>query len=70
MLNAIFALVARGQITEQILTEWLATAARRGQSTLIDPWLELVRGLFVTGTVDGEQALRDQSLGWSGRCWR
>jgi hypothetical protein len=65
MLNAIFALVARSQITERIISKWVASAVRAGLSSLLDSWLELARGLFVTGTVDGARAVRDQSLGWS-----
>ncbi len=64
MISGIFALAARGAFTEQVTGRWQAGAAEARLSGMIDPWLELVRGLFVTEAVNATKIAHDASQGW------
>ena len=64
MLSAVFALAARGAITEKILEQWDANAARAELSLIVMPWLSFIKALFIDNTLDAETAVRDQSLAW------
>jgi len=64
MLNAVFALAARGAVTRSVLDEWSLSASRAGLSATVDSWLAFIEALFVDGTVDAEEAVRDTSRAW------
>ncbi len=64
MLNAVFALAARGSVTKQVLDQWMASAARAGLSAIVAPWLAFVESLFIDNTLHGETAVRDPSRAW------
>ena len=61
MLNAVFALAARGAITRDVIDGWRARAA------LPDPvksWLDFVDALFVSQTLDAGTEMQDVSRPW------
>jgi len=64
MLNAVFALAARGVVTKEVLDHWTASATRSGLSAIVTPWLAFVAGLFVYNTIDAEAAARETSQAW------
>jgi hypothetical protein len=51
MLNAVFALAARGTITKEVLDQWTASAVRADLSAIVAPWLAFVAALFVDNTI-------------------
>jgi hypothetical protein len=65
MLTAVFALAARGTMTEEMLDQWKASAVRAGLSVAVSSWLAFVQALFVDNTIGAEAAVRDASLAWS-----
>jgi hypothetical protein len=64
MLDAVFALAARGSVTKEVLERWTASAARAGLSAIAVPWLAFVAALFVDNTINAEAAARDTSRAW------
>jgi hypothetical protein len=64
MLNAVFALAARGVVTRAILDQWSLSAGRARLSPIVDPWLAFAAALFVDNTISAETAVRDTSLAW------
>jgi hypothetical protein len=64
LLNAIFALAARGAETREVLEKWTASAAHARLATVVGPWIKFVEALFVSNTSNAEAAVRDQSLSW------
>jgi hypothetical protein len=64
LLNAVFALTARGLIARDHLEHWRARAAAVGLSAKLDQWLDFVDALFVTRSLDAEAAIRTQSIDW------
>jgi hypothetical protein len=64
MLNAVFAVAARGTITKEGLDRWTASAARAGISAIVAPWLAFVAALFLDNTINTEAALHDTSRAW------
>jgi hypothetical protein len=64
MLDAVFAMAARGTITKEVLDQWTASADRADLSAIAAPWLAFVEALFVDNTINAEAAVRDTSLAW------
>jgi hypothetical protein len=64
MLNAVFALAARGAVTRIMLDQWSSSAARIGLSSIVDPWLTFLAGLFVDNTINAESEVRNTSRAW------
>jgi hypothetical protein len=64
MLNALFALAARGSITEEIIDQWRTSAALAGLSPMLESWLDFVHALFVTQALNASAEMRDASQGW------
>ena len=64
MINGVFALAARGAITEEVIRTWRTNAAEARLSALIEPWLALVDELFVTGKLNATRIANDASQGW------
>jgi hypothetical protein len=61
MTSGVFAVAARGEITDQVIDAWRAGAAEAQLSATLDPWLDSMRRLFVTHESDPLSVLRDAS---------
>jgi len=64
MLNAIFALGARGSVTRELIERWRAAAALAGPSPVLESWLDFVEALFVDPALDARTEMRDASRRW------
>jgi tetratricopeptide (TPR) repeat protein len=64
MLNAIFALAARGSITRELIDRWRAAVATAGPSPVLESWFDFVEALFVDQALDARAEMRDASRPW------
>lgn len=64
MLNAVFALAARGSITRELIDRWRAGVAPAGPSPVLESWLDFVEALFVDQTLEARAEMRDASRPW------
>jgi hypothetical protein len=64
MVNPIFSLCARGELTEEVLERWSAGAAVAGLSEMMAPWLMFIGALFITNTLSAETEMRNASHPW------
>lgn len=64
MLNAVFALAARGAITRELIDQWRASATLGGPSTVLESWLDFVDALFVSQRLNASAEMRDASRAW------
>jgi tetratricopeptide (TPR) repeat protein len=64
MLNAVFALAARGAITKDVIDQWRASAALAGLSPVLESWLDFLDALFVNQRLNASAEMRDASRAW------
>jgi hypothetical protein len=67
LMCGMFAAAARASVTAELLEKWRSSAAGMGLSPKLVAWIDLAQSLFIAGSVDGQTAMRDASLGWEGQ---
>jgi hypothetical protein len=67
LISGMFAAVAQATLSTELLRKWRSSATGMGLSPKLVAWVDLAQSLFITGSVDGQAAMRDTSLGWEGQ---
>jgi hypothetical protein len=65
--GGMFAAVARGTLSTELLRKWSSSATGMGLSPRLVAWVDLAQSLFITKSIDSQTAMRDTSLGWEGQ---
>jgi hypothetical protein len=64
MLNAVFALAARGTLSRDLIEQWTASSDMAGLSAIVEPWLVFISELFIDNAIRAEVAVHDTSRAW------
>ena len=68
MLIGMFSFVARGKVTNGLVSSWRNEAERLNVTQGLDDWVDLVEGLFVAGRIDAEECTKVRDGSWIDQC--